>query len=176
MAEMLIQRETLTNMADKIRTLNGVNSGMTTAQMNSSLDEVNADVGSQADLITQIQTALEGKVAGSGGGGGASREPCSVTINHALGSELSCVYLSSEDNLPVYIHNFSSSKIQTYKNSILVVVCEQSLSDLGLVISYATDASYTEYYDGNRNVLIFFLMEDSHCIVFDEDDQFGEWT
>lgn len=46
MAEMLIQSETLTNMADKIRVLNGVEGAMTPAQMDGNLGEVNNEVSS----------------------------------------------------------------------------------------------------------------------------------
>jgi hypothetical protein len=67
MSEYLIQGETLTSMADKIRTLNGVEGALTTAQMDSNLGEANTEVGEQADLIAQISSALEGKAGGSGG-------------------------------------------------------------------------------------------------------------
>lgn len=44
MAEYLIQGETLESMADKIRILNGVEGGMTTAQMDSNLDVANTNI------------------------------------------------------------------------------------------------------------------------------------
>lgn len=66
MAEYLIQGETLINMADKIRVLNGVEGAMTPVQMDGNLGEVNDEVGSQAELIAQIASALEGKAGGSG--------------------------------------------------------------------------------------------------------------
>lgn len=64
MAEYLIQSETLTNMADKIRVLNGVEGAMTPAQMDGNLGEVNVEVDEQTDLIAQIASALEGKAGG----------------------------------------------------------------------------------------------------------------
>ena len=64
MAEYLIQGETLTNMADKIRILNGVEGALTTAQMDGNLGEANTDVATEADLIAQIASALEGKAGG----------------------------------------------------------------------------------------------------------------
>ena len=69
MAEYLIQGETLANMADKIRVLNDVEGAMTPAQMDGNLGEVSVDVSTEADLIAQIASALEGKEAGSSGGG-----------------------------------------------------------------------------------------------------------
>lgn len=64
MSEYLIQGETLTNMADKIRVLNGVEGAMTPAQMDGNLGEANADVSTEADLIAQISSVLEGKAGG----------------------------------------------------------------------------------------------------------------
>lgn len=67
MAEYLIQEETLTGIADKIRILSGTEGAMTTAEMQSELETFNADMGTvvtaQDDLIAQITTALEGKAA-----------------------------------------------------------------------------------------------------------------
>ena len=67
MAEYLIQEETLTGIADKIRILSGTEGAMTTAEMQSDLETFNADMGTvvtaQDDLITQITTALDGKAA-----------------------------------------------------------------------------------------------------------------
>lgn len=64
MAEYLIQGETLTSIADKIRILNGVEGALTTAQMDGHLGETNDEVDSQAELIAQIASALEGKASG----------------------------------------------------------------------------------------------------------------
>lgn len=64
MAEMLIQSESLTSIADKIRVLSGTEDAMTTAQMDSNLGEAYTDVSTEADLIEQISAALEGKAAG----------------------------------------------------------------------------------------------------------------
>jgi len=65
--EYKIQGETLTSIAEPIRSVMGINNSMTPIQMASNLEEVSGLVGEEADLITQIESALIGKGAGSGG-------------------------------------------------------------------------------------------------------------
>lgn len=79
MSEYLIKGETLESMADKIRILNGVEGALTTAQMDENLGEANADVSTQANLIAQISSALEGKA-----GGGSGKKTITVTINNLM--------------------------------------------------------------------------------------------
>lgn len=61
MAEMLIQSESLTSIADKIRVLSGTEGAMSLDDMEGHVGEANDDVATEADLIAQINTALEGK-------------------------------------------------------------------------------------------------------------------
>jgi hypothetical protein len=77
MATYRIKGETLENMADKIRILNGVEGAMTPAQMNGNLGEANADVSTEADLIAQISSALEGKASDNG----SDTKVASITVD-----------------------------------------------------------------------------------------------
>lgn len=56
----------LTEIADEVRILTDTSDTMTIDEITSNIAQVNADVSTQADLIAQIKTALEGKAAGSG--------------------------------------------------------------------------------------------------------------
>lgn len=67
MAEMLIQSESLTAIADKIRVLSGTEDTMSLNAMESHVGEANTNVDTEADLIAQISSALEGKAGGGGG-------------------------------------------------------------------------------------------------------------
>lgn len=64
MAEMLIQSENLTSIADEIRVLSGTEDGMGLDDMVAHIEEANTDVATEAVLIEQIASALEGKAGG----------------------------------------------------------------------------------------------------------------
>lgn len=67
MAEMLIQSESLTAIADEVRVLSGTEEAMSLDTMVEHIGEANADVSTQANLIAQIASALEGKAVGGSG-------------------------------------------------------------------------------------------------------------
>lgn len=66
MAEMLVQSESLTSIADKIRVLSGTEDGMSLSTMENYVDDANADINTEADLIAQIAVALKGKAVEGG--------------------------------------------------------------------------------------------------------------
>lgn len=82
MAEMLIQSESLTSIADKIRVLSGTEEAMRLDDMENHVEDANINIDAEANLISQIAAALEGKAGGGGGGGsgGVNVETCTVTI------------------------------------------------------------------------------------------------
>lgn len=79
MSEYIIQGETLSALADEVRTLSGTEETMSLDAMETNINEANEEISSQADLLAQIQSVLEGKTAGSGSGDG-SVETCTVTV------------------------------------------------------------------------------------------------
>lgn len=106
MAKMLIQSETLTAIADKIRVLSGTEDAMSLGAMESHVGEANTDVATEANLIAQIASALEGKASSSG-----VVKTCTVTINFDLAnvnpakypSDLICpvTYIDTSDKVSV---------------------------------------------------------------------------
>lgn len=76
-------------------TLASVN-GNTAATLLDAVENVGDAVDTQASLISQIQTALEGKAAG---GGGAAPETCTVVINVSGGYLTGLIYQEFADNV-----------------------------------------------------------------------------
>lgn len=61
MSEYIVQRNSLVNVADEIRVLSGTTEELALEAMAENVAEVNAEVTSQADLITSLENALQGK-------------------------------------------------------------------------------------------------------------------
>lgn len=64
MAEMLIQSESLTSIADEIRVLSDTEDAMSLELMESHILHANLDIATEANLIGQIASALDGKAGG----------------------------------------------------------------------------------------------------------------
>ena len=62
--EYLIQKETLTAIADEVRTLSGATVDMNPSEMTANISVANTEVSSQYALLEQAIAALEGKAAG----------------------------------------------------------------------------------------------------------------
>ena len=80
MAEYIVKGESLTAIADKIRVLSGTEDAMGLDDMVEHVGEANTDVVTEAGLIEQIASALEGKAGGNGSG--ANVEACTITIEY----------------------------------------------------------------------------------------------
>lgn len=74
--QILMDKERLQPLADSIKTLKGSDADITLVGMEDTVENANASIENQADLIAQISDALENKAAG----GGVSVETCTVTI------------------------------------------------------------------------------------------------
>ena len=90
MAEMLIQSENLTAIADKIRVLSGTTNAMGLDAMGNYMNEANTNISTEANLIAQISSALESK--------GVSVEICRVAVGNA--SDIAYVSTAYENKQP----------------------------------------------------------------------------
>lgn len=88
----------MTAIANEIRTLSGTTGKMGLDAMATNVNEANAEISEQENLIGQIVAALENKAAG---GGSANIETCTVTVD--IGAPISgnivCKYV--DNNLTV---------------------------------------------------------------------------
>lgn len=66
---MATVNEKMMALADEIRELSGTTTSKSIDAMTSDVDNANAEIAEQADLLAQIATALEGKATSSGSGG-----------------------------------------------------------------------------------------------------------
>ena len=135
MVEYLIQDATLTNLGDKIRVLSGTEDAMTPAAMASNVDEANTEVTTQADLIAQIASALEGKAVDSGG---TTAEPVlqSKTVSPST-SQQTITPDSGYDGLSSVVVNAMPTAGQATPNI--------AVSESGLITASVTqDAGYVE--------------------------------
>lgn len=106
MDEYIVKGESLTAIADKIRVLSGVSGGMGLDDMANEVGNANDDVDTEASLIAQIATALEGKSAG----GGNSATTASVTVYAQNGTRF------------IYIGENGLSNIENVTKTVQMVV------------------------------------------------------
>ena len=74
--QILTNKERLQPLADSIKTLKGSDADITLVGMEDTIENANASIENQANLIAQISDALENKA----GSGGVSLDTCTVQI------------------------------------------------------------------------------------------------
>lgn len=82
MDEYIIQRETLTAIANEVRTLSGTTDEMSLDTLTTHMNDANIEINNQENLLGQIASALEGKA----GATGAQIDTCTVNFDIFLGT------------------------------------------------------------------------------------------
>lgn len=100
-----------------------------TTKIRTEITRIENEVSTQADLISQIQTALEALPSGGGGGG---TETCTVTCNATAsgwGGEMPATYINELGEFVSVNENFmgeNAFNFEVIKNSIFIVEGYQS--------------------------------------------------
>lgn len=110
----------MTAIADKIRALLGITGTMGMDAMASNLNSAVTEVDSQAALIQQIRTSLNGKVAGGGGGGGSSGITIGVKTETVSSNSLSISFSGLPDN-PKMFSIIPTTAFKVDKNAVAVL-------------------------------------------------------
>ena len=133
MNEYLIQETTLSSLADEIRVLSGTEDTLTPSQMTSNVQSANDEVSTQttqiasnADLIAQIKTALEGKAGGS-----ASVETCTVVI------DFSAMVNSAVYNATIFSDNQFNATAGELTSSVSSATLENVVCGSCIYITYS---------------------------------------
>ena len=131
--QILMEKDRLQPLADNIKVLKGSDS-ITLQQMEDIIEETNTDIVSQANLITQLANALQGKSVP--GGSGASVETCTVTVTG--GGSSTRVHYTAFENETMCAKEIGGARGVTIEN----VVCGSFVffSNIGALLSATATA------------------------------------
>lgn len=78
--KVIMDKDDLQPLADEIKELGGVSGAITLGQMETKLQDANAEISEQDALVEQLISAMQGKSVPPSVGEGGSIETCTVTI------------------------------------------------------------------------------------------------
>lgn len=167
MAEYLIQSESLTAIADKVRALNGTEDAMSLDDMATHIKGTNDEVDSQADLLTQAVMSLNNKIIknvcpsplinidmannGVNIGSGGETYNCTVGNNGTFSNGKFVIDGSGSLTIPAGFMN------GTEQWTVAVAIDNWEPS---------TTAKFGRFMRGNKDVPSVFYSLDGTCIMF----------
>lgn len=116
---MATVNEKMTALADEIRELSGITSQLSIDAMTDKVDEANAEVNSQANLITQIKNVVDSLPNAGSGEPGGSLETIDIALPRRAPGFM-VYYLDINMNLKE--EEVDDQHINVLKNSIFILV------------------------------------------------------
>lgn len=109
----------MTELADEIRELSGTIETMSLDAMKNHVNEANTEVATQADLIAQITSALEGK---AGGGSNANIETVTITLRSMSPTGVCGTLYYIDKTISLQSLVATAGQVEVLKNTLMLAV------------------------------------------------------
>lgn len=169
MAEMLIQSESLTPIADQIRVLSGTTEPMGLDAMENHVGEANTNVATEASLIAQITTALEGKANDSGSDSKEDVKIASGIVNLNTNSSKRFCSISglgfTPKNIIMHVYNRQDMTVYFFDKIVVSITTGENFDSS---VTTITKGSPLNAIDNKTSMCTCDIQEDGFSITIND--------